>query len=99
MKTKTILALILVTQSGLLWSQTDKNNNTTKGTINYSLNKSVISAGGGIISGGSYQVTGVIGQIDAGHNASGGNYQFNGGFLTAVTPTNTTELIFKNGFE
>ena len=46
---------------------------------NYSIDRSVISAGGGTIGGGNYTLSGTIGQIDPG-TLSGGNYQINGGF-------------------
>ena len=74
-----------------------KTTEDTKGTITYEITKHTISSGGGQISGGVYTLVTSIGQIDAGHNASGGSYQFTGGFLTTSTPT--AEIIFKNDFE
>ena len=46
-----------------------------------------IAGGGGTSSGGSYTLSGTIGQADAG-NMSGGNYSITGGFwsLTATVP-------------
>ncbi|VAW48233.1 hypothetical protein MNBD_GAMMA03-1465 [hydrothermal vent metagenome] len=69
----------------------------TKGTTTYEITKHTISSGGGQISGGVYTLVTSIGQIDAGHNASGSTYEFNGGFLAGAT--NTNDNIFKNGFE
>ena len=40
-------------------------------------------AGGGISSGGDYQLSGTIGQHDAGPTLSGGDYALTGGFWSA----------------
>ena len=74
-----------------------KTTEDTKGTITYEITKHTISSGGGQISGGVYTLVTSIGQIDAGHNATGGIYEFNGGFLAGAT--NTEDTIFTNGFE
>jgi len=74
-----------------------KTTEDTKGTTTYEITKHTISSGGGQISGGVYTLVTSIGQIDAGHNTTGGIYEFNGGFLTTSTPT--AEIIFKNDFE
>jgi hypothetical protein len=42
-------------------------------------------AGGGTSSGGNYQVSGTIGQPDAGTAMSGGNYSVTGGFWSMVS--------------
>ncbi len=75
--------------------------NQTLGTPTYAIKKYVISSGGGVMtdSGNVYKVTGLIGQIDAGHNATGSPYGFKGGFLHGASTTNTGDPIFKNGFE
>jgi len=44
-----------------------------------------ISGGGGTSTGGTYQVTGTIGQFDAGSAMSGGNYSLNGGFWSIIS--------------
>jgi len=68
-----------------------------KGTTTYEITKHTFSSGGGLMSGGGYTVVTSIGQIDAGHNTTGGTYEFNGGFLAGVTTNNDT--IFKDSFE
>ncbi len=65
-----------------------------QGGPTYLIRKYTISSGGGVITGGDFTITGSIGQIDAGHNATGGIYEFTGGFLAG-----NSDLIFKNGFE
>ena len=61
----------------------------------YALTKRNISSGGGVVTGGVYTVTSSLAQIDAGHNAIGGDYQFKGGFLNQ----SNDDLIFKNSFD
>jgi len=67
---------------------------------NYTIDRSVISAGGGTISGGGYTLSGTIGQIDPG-TLSGGIYQINGGFwslnVAIQTPGTPTLSIFQSG--
>jgi hypothetical protein len=46
----------------------------------YSVDWSKISGGGGTSAGGTYQVSGTIGQPDASGAMSGGNYSVTGGF-------------------
>lgn len=67
----------------------------TKGVTTHILIKNTLSIGGGEISGSNYAVTSSIGQFDAGHITTGGDYQFIGGILAA--PRNN--LLFKDGFE
>ncbi|MGV6852740.1 MAG: hypothetical protein ACWA5R_11275 [bacterium] len=75
--------------------------NQTQGTTTYAIKRHTISSGGGVMtdSGNVYQVTGVIGQIDAGHNATQSPYVFKGGFLHGSASPNSGDIIFKNGFE
>jgi hypothetical protein len=47
---------------------------------NYSINWYKIAGGGGISTGGTYQVSGTIGQPDASGAMNGGNYSVTGGF-------------------
>jgi hypothetical protein len=47
---------------------------------NYSINWFKVSGGGGASAGGSYQVSGTIGQHDAGGPMTGGPYSLTGGF-------------------
>jgi len=48
-----------------------------------------ISGGGGTSAGGTYQVSGTIGQADAGVAASGGNYSLTGGFWSLISVVQT----------
>jgi hypothetical protein len=66
-----------------------------KGITTHILIKNTLSIGGGDISGSNYVVTSSIGQIDAGHITTGGDYQFIGGILAAPR----TNQLFKDGFE
>ncbi len=72
-----------------------------QGTTTYAIKKFTLSSGGGVMTdtGNIYKVTGVIGKIDAGHNATASPYVFKGGFLQGASATNTGDPIFKNGFE
>jgi hypothetical protein len=61
----------------------------------YTITKSTIDGGGGTSAGGSYSLTGTVGQADASlQSLSGGPYQLTGGFWSKVM-----DLIFKDGFE
>ncbi len=62
---------------------------------NYSIDWSTIDGGGGVSTGGVYQVSGTIGQPDAGAAMTGGNYSVSGGFwsLIAAVPTPDTPLL------
>ncbi len=99
MKNKIIayLGLITLICSSTIQStevETEDSQQNAQGANNYSINKYTLSSGGGVISGGDYQLNSSIGQIDAGEKATGGNYEFRGGFLTG-----SSDLIFRNGFE
>lgn len=50
----------------------------------YSIDWSTIDGGGGVSTGGTYQVSGTIGQPDAGGPMSGGSYSLTGGFWSLV---------------
>lgn len=98
MKIKILTIMVLTSMSPIGFSESNQsdtdNHNETKGTGIYEIKKHTISSGGGVSTGGIYSLTSSIGQIDAGHNATGGIYEFNGGFLTG-----NSDLIFKNGFD
>jgi hypothetical protein len=51
----------------------------------YSVTGSVVAGGGGTSSGGSYQVSGTIGQPEAGAAMSGGGYSLTGGFWSSIS--------------
>jgi hypothetical protein len=50
----------------------------------YDLTWSTIDGGGGNSTGGGYQLTGTLGQSDAGATLSGGGYSLSGGFWGGV---------------
>jgi hypothetical protein len=54
----------------------------------YSIDWYTIDGGGGTSSGGTYSVSGTIGQPDAGH-LSGGNYTLDGGFWGIIAAVQT----------
>lgn len=54
----------------------------------YSIDWFSIDGGGGTSSGGSYSLTGTIGQADAG-KSTGGSYELTGGFMSIVTAIQT----------
>jgi hypothetical protein len=55
----------------------------------YSIDWFKVSGGGGTSTGGTYQVSGTIGQHDAGGPMSGGAYSVTGGFWSLVAPVQT----------
>jgi len=58
----------------------------------YSIDWYKISGGGGTSTGGTYQVSGTIGQPDAGMAMSGGNYSLTGGFWSLISVVQTAGL-------
>lgn len=55
----------------------------------FSIDWSKISGGGGTSTGGVFQVTGTIGQADAGGPMTGGNFSLTGGFWSLVSAVQT----------
>src|SRR2546427_1362679 len=55
----------------------------------YSIDWFTIDGGGGTSTGGVYQVSGTIGQPDAGRTMSGGNYSVDGGFWSVIAAVQT----------
>src|ERR1035437_9715226 len=55
----------------------------------YSIDWYKIAGGGGTSTGGTYQVSGTIGQHDAGNAMSGGNYSLTGGFWSLISVVQT----------
>ena len=51
----------------------------------YSIDWYKVSGGGGTSTGGTYQVSGTIGQPDASGALSGGNYSLTGGFWSLIS--------------
>ncbi len=58
----------------------------------YSIDWYKVSGGGGTSTGGTYQVTGTIGQPDAGSAMSGGAYSLTGGFWSLIAVVQTAGL-------
>jgi hypothetical protein len=58
----------------------------------YSIDWYKIAGGGGTSTGGTYQVSGTIGQHDAGGPMSGGNYSLTGGFWSLIAVVQTAGL-------
>jgi len=56
---------------------------------NYSIDWHKIAGGGGTGTGGTYQVSGTIGQHDASGSLSGGQYSLTGGFWSLVNVVQT----------
>ena len=55
----------------------------------YSIDWYKIAGGGGTSTGGTYQVSGTIGQHDAGGAMTGGNYSLTGGFWSLISVVQT----------
>ena len=58
----------------------------------YSIDWFKIAGGGGTSTGAIYQVTGTIGQTDAGVAMNGGNYSLTGGFWSLIAVVQTAGL-------
>lgn len=65
---------------------------------NYAITKSTIDNGGGISSGGSFVITGALGQVDASAEITGGSYVLTGGFWAQKTIPKP-DAMFSDGFE
>ncbi|MGA2242362.1 MAG: hypothetical protein ABSH11_10045 [Verrucomicrobiota bacterium] len=57
---------------------------------NYTIDWYKIAGGGGTSTGGTYQVSGTIGQHDAGGPMTGGNYSLTGGFWSLIAVVQTS---------
>jgi hypothetical protein len=58
----------------------------------YSIDWYKIAGGGGTSTGGTYQVSGTIGQPDASGAMTGGNYSVTGGFWSLISVVQTAGL-------
>jgi hypothetical protein len=56
----------------------------------YSINWFKVSGGGGTSAGGTYQVSGTIGQQDAGGPMTGGSYSVTGGYWALISVAQTS---------
>jgi hypothetical protein len=64
-------------------------------TPEFAIVKFTVDGGGGKSSGGTYTLTGTIGQPDAGvQDSTGSIYSLSGGFWSRIS-----DLLFKDGFE
>ena len=61
----------------------------TAGAQTYSIDWYKVAGGGGTSTGGTYQVSGTIGQPDAGAAMTGGNYSLTGGFWSLISVVQT----------
>ena len=79
MKTRLILFLtgLLALSAQALHAQT------------YSIDWYKVAGGGGTSAGGTYQISGTIGQQDAGGPMTGGNYSLTGGFWSLIAAVQT----------
>jgi len=71
------LLLVGLFVPALCWAQT------------YSINWYKVAGGGGTSSGGTYQLSGTIGQQDAGGPMTGGGYSLTGGFWSLIAALQT----------
>ena len=60
----------------------------------YEIRKHTINSGGGVMSGGSYEINGSFGQVDVNDKQTGGNYTLQSGYWHE-----NNDLIFKNAVE
>src|SRR5208283_1571910 len=58
----------------------------------YSINWYKVAGGGGVSTGGTYQVSGTIGQHDAGGPLTGGSYSLTSGFWALISVVQTPGL-------
>jgi len=77
-------ALAMALVLALLAGQSASLRGQAAASAGYTLERGQLSAGGGLASGGDYQVSGAFSAPDAGSMA-GGNYQLQGGFWQGTT--------------
>jgi hypothetical protein len=66
----------------------------------YAMRKQAIAGGGGRATGGTYVLTGTVGQaLTDPAPAAGGSYTLRGGFHTPSTSSPQPEITFEDGFE
>lgn len=61
----------------------------------FEISNSTIDAGGTTSVGGAFELTGSVGQFDAGQALMAGQFELSGGFWVS----SNDDLIFENGFE
>lgn len=64
----------------------------------FEIKKYTINSGGASMTGGNYQLTASIGQVDASEHTNGGSFSLTGGFWQPSSNT-SDEIIFANSFE
>ncbi len=80
--------IVLIILNATAYAQTGGNFKITKSTID----------GGGTSNGGSFIVSGTVGQADATNELSGGNFKLTGGFWAQETVP-LPDGMFSDGFE
>ncbi len=88
MKTKLILHLVSRAALLLLLSTLNLQPSTASGQ-SYSIDWYKVAGGGGTSTGGTYSVSGTLGQHDAGGPMTGGNYSLTGGFWALISVLQT----------
>jgi len=82
-QTRSVLYVLALLLSTLIFQP------STASGQQYSINWFKVAGGGGTSAGGSYQLSGTIGQHDAGGPMTGGNYSLTGGFWSVITVVQT----------
>jgi hypothetical protein len=82
-QTRSVLYVLALLLSTLIFQP------STASGQQYSINWFKVAGGGGTSAGGAYQVSGTIGQHDAGGPMTGGNYSLTGGFWSIITVLQT----------
>lgn len=77
-RTIVIVLIVLTLSSAVVFAQTGGG---------YDLSWSTVDGGGGTSSGGSFSLSGTVGQPDASQAMTGGTYTLQGGFWAGVPPT------------
>jgi len=82
-QTRSVLYVLALLLSTLIFQP------STASGQQYSINWFKVAGGGGTSAGGAYQVSGTIGQHDAGGPMTGGSYSLTGGFWSVITIVQT----------
>ncbi len=85
-----IISIILIYSASMATAQSG-------GT--FEIKRSTIDNGGGQSTGGSFELTGTIGQADASQAMTGGAFSLSGGFWSPSDSQPQADPIFSDGFE
>jgi hypothetical protein len=83
METRSVLYVLAILLSTLIFQL------STAHAQQYSIDWFKVAGGGGTSAGGAYQISGTIGQHDAGGPMIGGNYSLMGGFWSIISVVQT----------